>query len=161
MPHQLTENVKFLHKVAIVREQAGQKEVLILQRSSDSVSRPNCWDLPGGNVEWPKPEQASVADLHQLDIAREIKEESNILTEPILFDLSRLKYFSSYFDQAKQMYTVICGWRIDFAETDQAEIIISAEHQALAWVSLVDLPNYDFGGVKGEFILEIIRRALA
>lgn len=160
MPHQLTNNVKFLHKVAIVRDQAGQKEVLILQRSADAVSRPNCWDLPGGNSEWPAPEQTSAPDLHQLDVAREIKEEANLVVTAELFKLNHLNYFASYFDSAKQIYTVICGWQINFSDTDQAEIIISAEHQAMAWVKLEELNQYDFGGVKGEFILETIKRAL-
>lgn len=161
MPHQLTENVKFLHKVAIVREQAGEKQVLVLQRSADAFSRPNCWDLPGGNSEWPESDQASAADLHQLDVAREIQEESHLSAAPELFNLDRLNYFSSYFDQSKQMYTIICGWQINLADTDQAEIIISPEHQNLAWVSASDLANYDFDAIKGQFVLAIVKKALA
>ncbi len=70
--HQLTTNVKFLHKVAIIRELDGEKQVLILQRDSNSFSRPDCWDLPGGNAEWPIEGQVSTADLHQADTAREV-----------------------------------------------------------------------------------------
>lgn len=161
MSHQLTENVKFLHKVVIVRQEDGRKEALILHRPEDALSRPNCWDLPGGNVEWPAKDQVSVSDLHKLDIAREIKEESNLTVNPEIFTLAHLIYFSSYFASEKQIYTVICGWTINLDDTDQAEIKISDEHQAMQWVSLEQLPDFDFGGVKGEFVLQSIERALS
>jgi len=156
----LTKNVKFLHKVAIVRNNQGQKEALILQRASDAKSRPNCWDLPGGNVEWPASGQASAADLHQADVAREVLEEANLVVDQKIFDLTNLVHFSSYFAAEKDIYTVICGWGINFSDTDQAEVKISDEHQAQAWVSLADLANYDFGGVKGEFVKHTISEAL-
>jgi len=159
MKHQLTEKVKFLHKVAIVRNNQGQKELLLLKRNSDSISRPNAWDLPGGNVEWPSSGQESFANLHQLDIAREVKEESNLSVEPSLFDLRHLIYFASYFEADKDVYSINCAWYLDFSETDQAEIKISKEHQDFVWLSLNDLDNYDFGGDRGQFIKDIINKA--
>lgn len=159
MKQQLTEKVKFLHKVAIVRVNQGQKEALILRRSSDSISRPNAWDLPGGNAEWPAMEQENTANLHQLDIAREVKEESNLLVEPHLFDFAHLIYFASYFEADKNVYSINCGWYLDFSESDQAEIKISREHQEFAWLNLDDLDSYDFGGDRGQFVKNILDRA--
>ena len=159
MKQQLTQKVKFLHKVAIVRVNQDQKEALILKRSSDSISRPNAWDLPGGNAEWPSLEQDSVANLHQLDIAREVKEESNLLVEPGLFDFEHLIYFASYFEADRDLYSINCGWYLDFSESDQAEIKISREHQEFAWVSLNDLNSYDFGGDRGQFVKNILNKA--
>jgi 8-oxo-dGTP pyrophosphatase MutT (NUDIX family) len=160
MKQQLTEKVKFLHKVAVLRTNQGQKEALILKRSVDAISRPNAWDLPGGNAEWPNLDQESVANLHRSDVAREVKEESNLLVERNLFDFEHLIYFASYFEADKQVYSINCGWYLDFSETDQSEIKISSEHQEFAWVSLNDLDSYDFGGDRGKFIKNILHKAL-
>ncbi len=159
MKQQLTDRVKFLHKVAIVKSINGQQQALILKRANDASSRPGAWDLPGGNAEWPEKSQESMANLHQNDIAREVKEESHLIVNPQLFNLDHLVYFSSYFEADRQIYTIICGWALEFSETDQAEISISDEHQAQAWISREELDSYDFAGARGQFIKEIISRA--
>lgn len=164
--HQLTENVKLLHKaVLIVNDKA-----LILKRALDAKSRPGCWDLPGGNSEWPAETQASAPDLHQQDVAREIEEETGVKADPQHFDFKSLVYLSTYFDSQKQIYTVIFGWKApeqlisksdsDFAPQDNfPQIEISPEHSEFFWVSLDQLDNYDFGGVKGQFVVDIIKAA--
>ncbi len=48
---------------------------------------------------------------------------------------------------------------MEFRETDQADISISDEHQAQAWISRDELDNYDFAGEKGQFIKEMISSA--
>jgi len=159
MKQQLTDRVKFLHKVVIINSASGQPQALILKRASDASSRPNAWDLPGGNAEWPAKMQESAANLHQLDIAREVKEESHLTVDPKLFNLDHLVYFSSYFEADRQIYTIICGWAVEFRETDQADISISDEHQAQAWISRDELDDYDFAGEKGQFIKEMISSA--
>jgi len=159
MKQQLTNRVKFLHKVVIIKTESEQKRALILKRASDASSRPSAWDLPGGNAEWPTEEQLSDFDLHQYDIAREIKEESNLLVNSQVFDLDHLLYFASYFEADRQIYTVICGWGLALEETDQAAIKISEEHQDQAWINEEELVNYDFGGERGRFIKDIIKKA--
>jgi 8-oxo-dGTP pyrophosphatase MutT (NUDIX family) len=159
MKQQLTNRVKFLHKVVIIKTEKDQQQALLLKRVSDASSRPNAWDLPGGNAEWPKKNQVSLANLHQNDIAREVKEESNLTVDPKIFNLDHLIYFSSYFEANRQIYTVICGWGLEFSETNQAEILISAEHQDQAWINSGELDNYNFGGERGEFIKEMISKA--
>lgn len=158
MKHQLTDRVKFLHKVVIIRSENEQLQALILKRASDASSRPNAWDLPGGNAEWPKT-QESMANLHQWDIAREVKEESHLTVDPKLFNLDHLVYFSSYFEADQQIYTVICGWVLQLTETDQVAITISNEHQQQAWIKREELDSYDFGGERGRFIKEMIGKA--
>ena len=159
--HQLTENVKLLQKAAIIRDNHGEQEVLILQRTADAASRPNCWDLPGGNSNWPKDLESSAANLHQADVTREIEEETSLKTDPKNFTLDNLAHFSTYFEQSKQIFTVICGWKLDAAATDGVEVQISDEHQAFEWVTEENLPNYDFGGDKGKFVLDTIVKAFA
>lgn len=157
--NQLTENVKLLQKAAILREGEFGAEILLLKRSPDSFSRPSCWDLPGGNSEWPDQNQTSSADLHLGDIKREIFEETSLVIDTNTLNLDKLAHFSTYFDQEKQIFSIICGWLINYDETNQNEIKISDEHQEQAWVKEVDLVNYDFGGVKGAFVLDIIKQA--
>lgn len=158
--HQLTDQVKLLQKAAIVRQNNSNLEVLLLQRSNDAKSRPGAWDLPGGNSEWPKANQASAANLHLTDLSREIHEETGLVVAEGAFTLKLPVHFSTYFDSQKQIYTVICGWLLDLTATDQAAIKISAEHQAYVWAAGIDLPNYDFGGESGTFVLDIIQKAL-
>jgi 8-oxo-dGTP pyrophosphatase MutT (NUDIX family) len=135
--HQLTENVKLLQKVVIIRDQNGRKEALLLQRTADSASRPNCWDLPGGNSNWPKDVTVSTANLHQLDVVREVEEETTLKTDPKNFKLANLAHFSTYFEADKQILTIICGWQLDYSATDGAELKISDEHQDFAWANLL------------------------
>lgn len=158
--HQLTDRVKLLQKAAIIRQQ-DSLEVLLLKRSSDAQSRPNCWDLPGGNSEWPEINQLSAADLHLNDLKREIFEETGLEINKEFLILNNLTHFSTYFDSDKQIFTIICGWLIKNLSHEQNMIKVSNEHQEYAWVSENDLENYDFGGVKGTFILDIIKQAFA
>ncbi len=158
---QLTDNVKLLQKAAIIRQGEFSSEVLLLQRNSSSISRPNCWDLPGGNSEWPALQQTSAANLHLADISREIFEETALEVSENIFDLSKLTHFSTYFDSQQQIFTIICGWGIDFSLTNQAAIQISSEHQKYAWVTQTNLANYDFGGDRGAFVLDIATNAFA
>lgn len=157
--HQLTDQVKLLQKVAVIRTNQTDLEVLLLQRSSDALSRPNCWDLPGGNSEWPN-SSSSRANLHLDDLVRELSEETTLQVSSTHFENHLPVYFSTYFDSDKQIFTLICGWLLDFASTNQAEIQISSEHQTYAWVNVQALNNYDFGGEKGAFVLEIIQKSL-
>lgn len=149
VPHQLTENVKLLHKIVI---KSGDR-ILLIKRSQEAVSRPGCWDLPGGNSEWPSVSEPSF-DLHTEDVVREIKEETSIEVNANLINQSALVYFSTYFDATKQMYTVICGWEL--ALDQQPQVIVSHEHSEYIWADYAHLDSFDFGGSKGEFIKNII-----
>lgn len=157
--NQLTENVKLLQKAVIIRSGEFVKEALILKRSAEAISRPSCWDLPGGNSEWPNQNQVSAANLHLSDLKREIFEETALTIHIDNLNIDKLVHFSTYFESEKQIFTVINGWLVDYANTDQNEIKISSEHQDYLWVSETDLTNYDFGGVKGSFVLDIIKQA--
>jgi len=157
--NQLTKNVKLLQKAVIMREGEFGLEALILKRSTNAFSRPSCWDLPGGNSEWPDQDQASSPNLHLGDLKREIFEETSLVVDANTLNLDKLMHFSTYFDSDKQIFTIICGWLINYDSTNRSEIKISDEHQEKAWVKEADLINYDFGGAKGSFILDIIKQA--
>lgn len=160
LPHQLTENTKFLHKVAMIND----GKVLLLHRSLTAISRPDCWDLPGGNSEWPVNVTENTADLYQLDVAREIQEETGFETNPTNFFEKNLIYFRTYFEPTKQLYSLICGWRLDAVSDLTAfspeKVILSNEHTEFAWVNLTELSDYNFGDhQRGDFIRSIIENA--
>jgi len=156
-PHQLTENTKLLHKVAIWH--GG--EVLILKRASDATSRPNKWDLAGGNSEWPDNDRHGQG-VHKEDIAKEIIEETGIEVSPNTFAFSTLTFFDTFFDANKQVFTVICGWKYDLPKNfDRSSVSVSNEHSELKWIKLEEIEKIDFGGNKGEFIKNITKKGLS
>ncbi len=154
--HQLTEEVKLLQKVVIVH---GGK-VLILKRSAESSSRPNKWDLPGGNAEWPDALQ-DIHNPHCADVTREVFEETGIA-----FDSQKLSYISveSHFDAQKQVYTVIVGFSLQLPQdVQEQDVLLSDEHTDFAWVTKGQLADFDFGfaGAPDGFIFQMITKALA
>jgi 8-oxo-dGTP pyrophosphatase MutT (NUDIX family) len=155
MKTQLTDQVKFLQKAAIIHE----GKVLILKRSDQSASRPRAWDLPGGNAEWPTTTE-KVIHLHRAEVSREILEETGIQLDPQYFNNDALIYFLTFFEPDVQRYSIGCGWRIELsADFDPSSVKLSDEHTDQAWISLDQLDSYDFGEPVGTYIKEIIRRA--
>ena len=155
-PHQLTDNVKLLHKIAIF----NQDKVLILKRSDDAFSRPGKWDLPGGNSEWPAITSQQKINLHQQDIVREIKEEINLQLDFQHFTEKNLVYFATYFEPDRQVYSVNCGWKAEIGDNAISTVRLSDEHTDLAWIKLAQLDQYDFGGKERDFETKIIRNVL-
>lgn len=155
MNAQLTNNVKFLQKAALIHD----GKVLILKRSDQSASRPRAWDLPGGNAEWPVLETPT-SNVHRAEIAREIQEETGWSFDPAVFTDENLVHFTTYFDPNKH-YAFICGWRVIVpTDFDPATLKLSSEHQDHKWITLSELDEYDFIEPAGSFIKEIIRAAL-
>lgn len=149
--HQLTDQVKILHKVAIIAD----NQVLLLKRHGQAHSRPSCWDLPGGNAEWPKQTALPLLQhLHRADAVREVLEETGIqieekqITAPVFFD--------TVMEPASQIYTIIVGWRVVLLA--KPEIVISAEHTEFTWVSPDLVSQFDFGFAGGPegFLVQII-----
>lgn len=156
MTNQLTDKVKLLQKAVLIH----RGEALILKRSADSKSRAEKWDLAGGNSEWPVTAESGFGG-HRLDIVREIEEEAAITTTPEQFSLSELVFFDTFFDATAQIYSIICGWKCILPDDfSRKQVIISPEHTAVAWTSLENLDTFDFGGDHGEFIKQMIKKAL-
>lgn len=175
-PHQLTENVKLLQKVVLWH----RDQFLILQRSTASPTRPNCWDLPGGNVEWPS-STIDLKDAHLIELTREVEEETgltivshqansqqsniNQVGRPGSYNQQALKncYISTFFESSRQIYTIIVGWQYQLPEsTESPRVVLSDEHQNYAWIKSTDFDRYDFGfaGEEGGFIRRMIRSSV-
>ena len=149
---QLTKNVKFVHKAAIIHN----NRVLLLRRSQNETTRPNCWDLPGGNAEWPT-STTTMSDFHRADIAREVLEEAGLNLNFTLFTPKRLCILQTYFEPNREMYTIRCGWRIDLPHEElQPPITLSKEHTEYAWLSFDEALRADFGGQGGSFMVPLL-----
>ncbi len=156
-PQQLTPNVKLLQKIALV----SQGKVLLLRRDAASFSRPGAWDLPGGNSEWPATTEPTV-NLHQIDAAREVEEETGIGLTPDQFALANLIHLETHFDPERQIFTVLLGWRIVLPDSFGLESIrLSQEHTDYLWSKLDEASLMDFGGNKGQFMQRILQEAAA
>jgi len=171
MNHQLTNQVKLLQKALLVCDE----EFLILKRSADSLTRPNNWDLPGGNSEWPvdatpiqsaavtlspsKGRQAlddtNYINLHQADLIREIKEETGVVVNSNQIGYQPI-YFGTYFENQKQVYSIIVGWKVSLPA--KPIIKISSEHREFQWIKPSEFDHFEFGfaGKKSGFIRQIV-----
>ncbi len=171
IPHQLTKNVKLLQKAALWHND----KFLILKRSSDSTSRPDQWDLPGGNSEWPvgadgksalpgslgTAEAGLVRDLHKDDVVREVFEETGI--ELQRSDVQKCVHIGTFFEGTKQVFSIILGWEIKLPENFKEDsVLLSEEHSDFAWIKKEEFENYDFGfaGEENGFIRKIIVKQL-
>lgn len=153
-PHQLTPNVKLLQKVVI--EHDGK--VLLVKRDANSFSRPNCWDFPGGNSEWPTDVVEKTSNLHQRDATREVLEETGLHIDPSEFSKENLRYLETFFDPEKQIFTILLSWHILLPDSvDPNSIQLSEEHTEYQWLSPSEAEQLDFGGNKGQFLLRILR----
>ncbi|NCN45370.1 MAG: hypothetical protein COU63_01450 [Candidatus Pacebacteria bacterium CG10_big_fil_rev_8_21_14_0_10_36_11] len=156
VPHQLTENVKFLHKVAIIH----QDKVLVLKRPSTAASRPGSWDLPGGNVEWPAEMMESGRNLHQAEIAREVIEETGLEVLPEVFELENMVHFFSYYDERKAVYSIVCGWVVkNLTDLRPDQVLLSDEHTEYRWVTADEANSLNFGEPVGSFVKTIVQQA--
>lgn len=156
-PH-LKGQVKLLQKAALIH----QEKVLLLRRSKKEVNRPNCWDLPGGNVEWPvELKELSlpiITGLHRDGLAREIAEETSLEIEPKDIAHSNLVFFETTFQPKENIFTIITGWSISLdKDRDQITPKLSSEHDLYEWINPEQVQDYDFGYAK--FIPEIIQAA--
>jgi 8-oxo-dGTP diphosphatase len=115
--YMFTDDIKFLQK-AVVFHPENEDLFLALKRSSISHSRPNEWDLPGGNVLF--------GELHENSLRKEISEEANLEIEKIC----PMQVVTNY-DKTKEIYYIFIGYRCK-AKTDQ--IKISEEHSEYKWV---------------------------
>lgn len=156
MKHQLTQNVKLLQKAVLLHN----GKVLILQRDESSESRPLCWDLPGGNSEWPESATENLENMHQTDIAREIKEETGLTVFDQHFTFENMTLFRTFFEAEKKLYSIIVGWRVELpGDFDRTQVTLSDEHIDHKWIAADEIHQFDFGGKKGDFVKDIIRGA--
>ena len=155
MSHQLTQNTKLLQKAILLVD----NQVLLLKRSQTSQTRPGKWDLPGGNSEWPNVLD-DIKNPHELDLLREIKEETNLEVDSYWQERHQPLALSTYFEGQKQVFSVIVIWLIPVQKEVMSLVSLSHEHEDFQWVELNKLSEFDFGfaGEPGGFIFEAFSR---
>lgn len=159
--HQLTAGVKLLQKAVII---SADGKILLLKRVPNDFNRPNKWDLPGGNSEWPeKVGEATeiLKGLHKHDLSREILEETGIALADSKLPAQPI-YFETIYWVEKNVYTMITGWKIQLAKvSSEVKVTLSDEHDACAWVTPAESARYDFGFAGGTsgFITKMISLA--
>lgn len=118
--------------IAIIQNQ--QQQILIAQRQKHQLS-PHLWEFPGGKVE------ATDSNLVAA-LKREIMEEVGVTPiEPIyLFNIS--------YQYNPQMHIELHVWHV----TEFIGEPYGAEGQAIRWIAIQDLRNYDFPAANQSII---------
>jgi 8-oxo-dGTP diphosphatase len=128
--HLFTENVKFLQK-AVVFHPKKKGLFLVLKRPEQARSRPNCWDLPGGNVKY--------GERHDVALRREIVEETELEVE----NVSPVHVLTN-FDANNNIYYLYIGYVANALNDD---VHIGKEHTESKWVTqseFLELQSADF-----------------
>jgi type II secretory ATPase GspE/PulE/Tfp pilus assembly ATPase PilB-like protein/8-oxo-dGTP pyrophosphatase MutT (NUDIX family) len=116
----MTQIVPGVVEVYVIRHNAGDWRVLILQRASDTI-RPGSWETVYGKIDpGERPEQAA---------ARELREETGLELKS-LYNVTVSSFFL-HTTQTIQMAIVFAA----FVESD-SDVTLSDEHQRFEWVSL-------------------------
>lgn len=124
-----TDDIKFLQKAILYHP--TENKFLTLKRWPGDVHRPNCWDLPGGNISFP--------EEHMAGILREVKEETGLAVGKL-----RPIQIRSNFNKTEQIYYLFIG-HIGKAATDK--VTLSEEHTEYKWVTkeeFLKLKSADF-----------------
>lgn len=114
-------------------------KVLIIKRASDEDVLPDLWELPSGKKE----PLENITDTCK----REVKEETGIDVEIIKL----LNAFNFVVEKPDETRDVT---EIDFLTkpAGPAEVKLSSEHQAFAWITEQEIDNYDISKETKEVI---------
>lgn len=125
--YMFSDNIKFVQKIAIFHPDRSGR-FLTLQRSTDSPTNPNKWDLVGGNVLFGQDAGES--------LAVEILEEAGLskFSEPTPI------YTVGNMLEGKDVYRIYIGY-VCIALTN--DVIISHEHQDHRWVTKEEFLELD------------------
>jgi len=122
--YMFADDIKFLQK-AIVFHSEKEGLFLALKRPADALSRPNDWDLPGGNVLF--------GELHEDSLRKEIEEETNLEVGTF----TPVQVITNY-EKEKEIYYIFAGFR---CQAKDEEVKISEEHSEFRWVTREDFSN--------------------
>jgi mutator protein MutT len=128
------DNVRVLLKAVIMD---GNK-FLTLRRPADSHSRANCWDFPGGNLEFGE----SAGEC----LEREIKEETSLKVKDI-----RPIHVITALDPKKNIFWVEIGY---CAKYSGGKVVLSSEHSEYKWVTRDEFLKLE----SADYLMEFARR---
>lgn len=129
------DNVRVLLKAIIMNE---EDKFLILRRPADSHSRPNCWDFPGGNLEF--------GENAEKCVRREIEEETTLRVKEL-----RPLHIISELDPKKNIFWIEVGYVCRY---DKGKVKLSAEHCEYRWASKEEFLKLE----SANYLMEFARR---
>lgn len=158
LSHNYTENIKgikLLQKCAFLNTEG---KILAVKRSKKDTSRPEKWDLPGGNLDlediekWKKNSgRGDEEDILIKALKRELEEETGIV--PVAETIKPV-LTASGFKEKWQMLVIAIGYQ---CLTKTTSINLSFEHDVYKWVTKEEFLKMDVGD-DGGFIYGIISR---
>lgn len=131
----MVKQVKILQKVALI----FKNKVLVLKRTGTDEVRPNCWDLPGGNVD-DRDVILSARNVLSEALAREIKEETGL--EVLEKDIEFV-WFNKGMRNPTGELMMWLGYKVVL--DSESRVKISKEHTQFSWVSSDEYFKLDFG----------------
>ncbi len=125
----INQNKKIVQKIVLGGVVIRDGKVLILQRHKNEDVYPNIWELPSGKREPLEPSESS--------LIREVKEEAGLAVSIIL----PFSVFDYHIDKPDEIRD---STQINFlvAPADDADVVLSGEHQAFAWITLKEIDQY-------------------
>ncbi len=136
--YMFTDDIKFLQK-AVVFHHNRDDLFLALKRSPNSFTRPNDWDLAGGNVLF--------GELHEDSLRKEIKEEANLGVGAFM----PVQVITTY-EKEKGIYYFFIGF---YCQAKKEEVKISDEHSEYRWVT-----KEEFIGLKpAQYLVDLVNAA--
>ena len=124
------QNKKIIQKIVLGGVVIKEGKILILQRHKDEDIYPNMWELPSGKRE---PLETSEDSL-----IREVKEEAGL-------EVNILMPFSVFDYQIEKPDEIRDSTQVNFlvTPTNNAQVELSKEHQAFAWVTKDEIDKYE------------------
>ncbi|MDI9437555.1 MAG: NUDIX domain-containing protein [Euryarchaeota archaeon] len=117
---------------ALITDDDGK--ILILKRSSESMTNPDKWELPGGKVDQ--------GESFDQALKREVKEETNLTIS-----------LDHVVGVSEQNLTLIRAVHIILsARVKEGELHLSSEHDGYAWVYFDTLPEYELADWLEDYV---------
>ena len=108
---------------------------LIIKRSEKCTDTPSTWEVPGGTME--------IGETVEECLLREIKEEVGL-------SVGIIRYLYSWKIPRNETHETV-GLTF-LCETSSNVVELSHEHTSYAWISPLEIHNYDFSeGIKKDF----------
>jgi len=132
--YMFSDDMKFLQKVVVYHPK--QDKFLALRRPADAHARPNCWDLPGGNVLfWEK----------YLDsLTREVAEETSL-------KIKNVRPIQVVTNFEKEIYYLFIGYS---CRATSQRVKISDEHSEYKWVTKAEFLRLE----SADFLVDLVKQ---
>jgi 8-oxo-dGTP diphosphatase len=132
--YMFSDDIKFLQKVVVY--DTKQSKFLVLRRAANDPSRPNCWDLPGGNVLF--------GENYLDSLIREVAEETSLKIK----NVQPIQVVTNF---EKGIYYLFIGYS---CIADSTKVKISKEHSEYKWVTKAEFLKLE----SADFLTELVKQ---